>query len=96
MNTLLYPWLFYQVEPYVQLIPTHFNSSSDHDESVPVPDPAEVRYEGYIVDLLDRISAFLGLPYSLSPVEDGEYGQQTIESGWNGLVRRLIDRVARL
>ena len=52
-----------------------------------------VRYDGYVVDLLDRICQMLGLKYDLSPVEDGEYGQQGIDGTWNGMIRELLEKV---
>jgi len=65
----------------------HLNGSLQDDGK------ESVRYQGYIVDLMDRISSFLGLPYHLSPVSDGEYGHQTTDSSWNGMIRKIIDRV---
>ena len=52
-------------------------------------------FEGYIVDLLDRICQLLGLRYQLAPAPDGEYGQQATDGFWNGMIRQLVDRVMR-
>ena len=34
------------------------------------------RYEGYVVDLLQRLSRLLGFKFIIQPVRDGSYGSR--------------------
>src|SRR6218665_2828321 len=52
-----------------------------------------VRYEGFIVDLMDSVCSELGLRYQMTPTADGEYGHQTTDGSWNGMVNQLINKV---
>lgn len=65
--------------PYVML-------KSDHDLRV-----GNDRYEGYAVDLMDKITATLGLNYTLE--DKGKIGHGVPNnSEWNGLIGELINR----
>ncbi len=50
------------------------------------------RYEGYCIDLLDKIAKLCGFNYTIKLVEDGLYGAY-VDGKWNGLVKELIDKV---
>ncbi|KAI1287063.1 Glutamate receptor ionotropic, kainate 2 [Halotydeus destructor] len=53
------------------------------------------RFEGYCVDLLEKISNILGFRFELYPVANNAYG--TPKNGqWNGMIRELLDRKADL
>lgn len=56
------------------------------------------RYEGYVVDLINRIKQLLKFKnYELEVVPDGEYGSlNPTTKKWNGLVKHLLDRKADL
>ena len=55
------------------------------------------RYEGYVVDLINRIAANLKFKYELEVVPDGQYGSlNPVTKKWNGLVKHLLDRKADL
>lgn len=55
------------------------------------------RYEGYCIDLIDRIANILGFKYEFEIVPDGAYGKYDAKTkSWNGLIRRLLDRVCRI
>lgn len=55
------------------------------------------RYEGYCVDLINRIAQNLKFKYELEVIADGQYGSLKPETGkWNGLVKHLLDRKADL
>lgn len=75
-----------QVEPYVMVAAegsSKINQTRSSSDSV--------RYEGFIVDLMDRICLDLGLRYLLQPTQ--EYGHQNADGTWNGMIRQLIDKV---
>lgn len=55
------------------------------------------RYEGYIVDLIYKISQIYNFKYVLELVPDGQYGKlDKTTKKWDGLVKHLLDRKADL
>lgn len=64
-----------------------------------VPDPDGVlvgnaRFEGYCVDLLEKIAEKLEFEYRIKLVGDKQYGSPTGPNGeWTGMVRELMDKV---
>jgi glutamate receptor, ionotropic, invertebrate len=53
------------------------------------------RYEGYVVDLINKISSNLLFKYELEVVPDGKYGNYDKKTKtWNGLVQHLLERKA--
>ena len=54
------------------------------------------RYEGFAIDLVDRIAEMLGFTYTIKPVGDGKYGSQDKTTGkWNGMIREVMEDVRR-
>ena len=51
------------------------------------------QYRGYIVDLLDRLTAVLGLEYRLYPVQDGTFGYRQSSGTWDGMIGELLNKV---
>ncbi|KAG7201434.1 hypothetical protein KM043_004194 [Ampulex compressa] len=55
------------------------------------------RYEGFCIDLIDKIASLLNFKYEFELVPDKQYGTYNAETKqWNGLIRRLLDRDADL
>lgn len=55
------------------------------------------RYEGYCIDLIENIANILRFKYQFELVPDGQYGKyDDKKKSWNGLIRRLLDRVCRI
>ncbi|XP_075058941.1 glutamate receptor ionotropic, kainate 2 isoform X2 [Mixophyes fleayi] len=55
------------------------------------------RFEGYCIDLLQKLSEILGFKYEIRLVEDGKYGvKDDATQQWNGMVRELMDHKADL
>ena len=55
------------------------------------------RFEGYCVDLLERISKELDFEYELYLVPDGKYGDKdSDDKSWNGMVREIVNGVSVL
>lgn len=53
------------------------------------------RFEGYCIDLLQKLSEILGFKYEIRLVEDGKYGvKEDTTQQWNGMVRELMDHVS--
>ena len=53
------------------------------------------RFEGYIVDLLDRLAAKADFSYNIKLVSDDAYGVKSETTGlWNGMVREVMDSVS--
>ena len=52
-----------------------------------------VQYEGFIVDLMDRISQVVGFKYKLIPVQDGRYGYRLATGLWDGMIGELVGKV---
>ena len=51
------------------------------------------RYDGFIVDLMDKVSKTLGFRYQLTPVADGRYGYRQTDGSWDGMVGELTGKV---
>jgi ionotropic glutamate receptor len=47
------------------------------------------RYEGYYVDLLERLAEHANFEYQLQLAADGKVGQWNREDGWNGMLGEL-------
>jgi glutamate receptor, ionotropic, invertebrate len=61
------------------------------------PLEGNARYEGYVVDLINKMQQNLKFKYELEVVPDGNYGNYDPDTKkWNGLVRHLLDRKADL
>ncbi|XP_014679580.1 PREDICTED: glutamate receptor ionotropic, kainate 1-like [Priapulus caudatus] len=54
------------------------------------------RFEGYCVDLLEKVAERVGFNYSIHVVGDGKYGAPNAEGAWNGMIRELMDQKADL
>nr|XP_018914414.1 PREDICTED: glutamate receptor ionotropic, kainate 2-like isoform X1 [Bemisia tabaci] len=55
------------------------------------------RYQGFCIDLLQKISNMVRFDYTIELVPDGKYGVFDYETGeWNGIVRQLMDKKADL
>jgi len=59
-----------------------------------LPREGNDRYEGYCVDLANKIfEDILLLPYQLRIVADGKYGAKTKGGTWNGMIGELTREV---
>ncbi|XP_011879931.1 PREDICTED: glutamate receptor ionotropic, kainate 2-like [Vollenhovia emeryi] len=55
----------------------------------------ESRYEGYCIDLIEEVAAYLGFKPKFELVPDGQHGSYNSQTKtWNGLIKRLLDREA--
>ncbi|KAK6730394.1 hypothetical protein RB195_007079 [Necator americanus] len=52
----------------------------------------KVTYEGFCVDLLDRLASSLHISYEISIVKDGKYGEPTSSNGseWDGMIGEIL------
>jgi len=53
-------------------------------------------YEGYIMDLLDRLATKAGFSYIIKLVADNTYGRQLDNGRWNGMIREVMESVSKL
>ena len=51
------------------------------------------RYEGYAVELTQRISQILGFSYEIYIVPDGMFGAPQGDGHWNGIIGELLKGV---
>ena len=51
-------------------------------------------FEGLCIDLMDKLSEVMGFSYSISLVEDGNFGGQDEDGNWLGLVGDLVKHVS--
>lgn len=55
------------------------------------------RFEGFGIELIQKLSEKLGFNYTFRLQEDGAYGSLNKETGeWNGMIRELMDDRADL
>ena len=48
------------------------------------------RYEGFIVDMLDRLSDMMQFKYQLTLVKDKRYGFRRADGTWDGMIGELV------
>lgn len=53
------------------------------------------RYEGYCIDLAEKIARLVGFSYEIRLVGDGSYGEKISDATWNGMVGELTRQVLR-
>ena len=59
-----------------------------------VPYVGNDRYEGYCVDLANKVAEAIGFNYTIKVVSDGNYGQPLKNRTWDGMVGELIREVS--
>ena len=50
-------------------------------------------YEGFVVDILDKLADMLLFTYLIRPVRDGKFGFQEKGGRWNGMVGEVLSKV---
>lgn len=50
-------------------------------------------YEGYCIDLIEKIATMCNFTYTIKPISDGLYGSLDETGKWTGLIGELIDKV---
>ena len=63
-------------------------------QSIPFINITTEGYEGFCIDLMDKLSEVMGFSYRLRLVEDGRFGGQDEDGNWLGLVGDLVNRVS--
>jgi ionotropic glutamate receptor len=58
--------------------------------------PFEVKYRGYVIDLVAMLGEELGFKYQFNLVKDGKYGSHLPNGEWNGLIGELLRQEADL
>lgn len=61
-----------------------------------VPLRGNDQYEGYSVDLAQKLSEILGFKYKIHIVSDGKYGSHVGNGVWNGMIKEILDGTADL
>ena len=55
-------------------------------------DMETIKYEGYCIDILDKLASELKFTYEIHPSPDGSYGSK-IDGQWSGVIGDLINKV---
>ncbi|KAI8508399.1 Glutamate receptor 2, partial [Branchiostoma belcheri] len=72
-------------------------NKSDEEIAKCPPGRSTCQYEGYAVDMLEKIAAIVNFTYKIHIVADGKYGSENETTGkWNGMVGELIEGKADL
>lgn len=62
-----------------------------------IPLKGNDQFEGFGIELIEKLSQRLGFNYTFKLQEDGAYGSPDKETGeWNGMIRELMDDKADL
>lgn len=59
-----------------------------------VPLKGNDQYEGYSIDLAQKLSEILGFKYKIQIVGDGKYGNEVRPGVWNGMIKEILDGTA--
>jgi len=54
------------------------------------------RYEGFLVDMLDKLAAMFNVNFELQEQADGRYGARDESGNWNGMIGSVISETADL
>ncbi len=79
----------FQIEPYLMV-----KWNAPYNNSLSPGGSQTTQYEGYIVDLMDRISQIVGFKYELIPVKDNRYGYRLATGLWDGMIGELVAKVS--
>jgi len=53
------------------------------------------RFEGYVADILQRLSTSIGFEYEIRLSSDGRYGEASLQDGqWNGILGEVLRNVS--
>ena len=52
------------------------------------------RYEGYCVDLANKVAGLIEFNFTIQVVKDGQYGKELENGTWNGMVGEVIREVS--
>ncbi len=78
-----------QIEPYLMV-----KWNAPYNSSLSPGGSHTTQYEGFIVDLIDRISQIVGFKYELIPVKDNRYGYRLATGLWDGMIGELVSKVS--
>ncbi|XP_055955911.1 ionotropic receptor 25a isoform X2 [Patella vulgata] len=77
---------FYRIVTVAGMPPFVYKTSGENG--------TKAKYEGYCIDLLDRISFLLDFEYDIYESPDKLYGAMDDDGNWNGAIKELIDKKA--
>ena len=52
-----------------------------------------ITYRGFIVDLMDELSAYANFKYKIRAVQDGLFGNKREDGNWTGMIGEVISKV---
>ena len=81
LSPITYHIVLFQIEPYMMMRPELRNTTGNQ------------KYYGYMADVLQELSNYLGFQYEIAEVPDGSYGYKQSDSSWNGMVGQLMRKV---
>lgn len=58
--------------------------------------PNTEEFEGFCIDLLDKLQTMMNFTYEIYEVEDNNFGSQQGDGTWNGIVGDIIEEVSGL
>ena len=82
--------LNFQTEPYLMRID---ESEAIPGEKYPPSDIPGKVYEGYCVDLANKIAELVQFEFKISVVRDDKYGSEDENGTWNGMIGELLRNV---
>ena len=56
----------------------------------------KILYEGFCIDLMNELAETLHFTYNIYPSPDGQYGAETKNGTWNGMIGELVNKVRKL
>ena len=62
--------------------------------NVTITEDGEEVFQGFCIDMMDKLSELMGFSYRISLVEDGKFGGQAEDGTWMGLVGDLVAHVS--
>ena len=78
--------LTFQSDPFLML--------RSPDNYYGVPYVGNDRFEGYCVDLAEKISQLIKVDYKIVLVKDGRYGARNENGSWDGMMGELVRNVS--
>ena len=75
-------YVMFQIEPYVMVRYPRVNRTQG------------ARYEGYVPDLVEKLSKLVGFDYEIKLARDGKYGHRRPDGSWDGMIGELLRSVS--
>lgn len=94
-SSLIYIYIFFERYDFLYIFYLFYFQSIKDDPFVikEKSKDGSISFKGYCIDLLEELARNLHFTYDIYTTPDGNYGAETENGTWNGMIGELITRV---